>query len=60
MDVPSQNVKEEEKKDQSKEKIQKILKENILKIFNQIKKGCCRNICFNIFCHKNLICKKSK
>ena len=35
------------------------LKANIIKIFNQIKAGCGRDICFNIFCGKNLLCKKS-
>ena len=49
-----------EKKEPNKEEIQKILKQNILKIFNQIKKGCSREICYNIYCGKNLICKKSK
>jgi hypothetical protein len=48
------------KKEPNKEEIQKILKQNILKIFNQIKKGCSREICYNIYCGKNLICKKSK
>ena len=49
-----------EKKEINKEEIKKILKQNILKIFNQIKKGCSREICYNIYCGKNLICKKSK
>ena len=51
-----------EKKDNeelNKEAIQKTLKANIIKIFNQIKAGCGRDICFNIFCGKNLLCKKS-
>ena len=48
------------KKEPNKEEIQKILKQNILKIFNQIKKGCSREICYNIYCGENLICKKSK
>ena len=43
----------------NKEEIQKSLKSNIIKIFNQIKKGCSRNICFNIYCAKNMLCKKS-
>ena len=50
----------EEPKEPNKEEIQKILKENILKIFKQIKNGCCRKICYNIFCGKNILCKKSK
>ena len=43
----------------NKEEIQKKLKENILKIFKQIKNGCSRKICYNIYCGKNLLCKKS-
>ena len=50
---------EEEVKEPNKAEIQKILKENILKIFTQIKKGCSRKVCYNIYCGKNLICKKS-
>jgi hypothetical protein len=49
-----------EKKEPNKEEIQKKLKQNILKIFNQMKKGCSREICYNIYCGKNLICKKGK
>jgi hypothetical protein len=49
----------EEAKEPNKEQIQKKLKENILKIFKQIKNGCCRKICYNIYCGKNLLCKKS-
>ena len=48
-----------ESKEQRKEEIQKILKQNIITIFNQIKKGCRRKICYNIFCSKNLLCKDS-
>ena len=59
MENNSKNKKGEENQEPNKEEIQKTLKENILQIFNQIKKGCCRNICFNTFCSKNLICKKS-
>ena len=54
------SIKVEEKKEPNKEEIQKILKQNILKIFNQIKKGCPRKICYNIYCAKNLFCKHSK
>ena len=49
----------EEPKEPNKEEIQKKLKENILKIYKQIKNGCCRKICYNMFCGKNLLCKKS-
>lgn len=56
----SSNLKLEESKEPNKAEIQKILKQNILKNFNQIKNGCSRNICYNIYCAKNLICKKSK
>jgi len=48
-----------DKEELNKEEIQKALKSNIIKMFNQIKKGCSRNICFNIFCAKNLLCQKS-
>ena len=44
----------------NKQEIQNILKVNIKKIFSQIKKGCSRKVCYNIYCGKNLICKKSK
>ena len=54
-EISEKNDKEELNKDE----IQKALKSNIIKIFNQIKKGCSRNICFNIFCAKNLLCQKS-
>ena len=48
-----------EAKEANKEEIQKILKQNIIKIFNQIKKGCPHKICYNIYCFNNLICKDS-
>ena len=54
-EISEKNDKEELNKDE----IQKALKTNIIKIFNRIKKGCSRNICFNIFCAKNLLCQKS-
>ena len=41
------------------QKIQNILKQNILKIFNQVKQGCRKRICYNIYCENNLICKTS-
>ena len=56
----SSNMIIEEAKEPNKEEIQKILKNNILKIFNQIKKGCSKKICYNIYCGKNIICKHSK
>ena len=49
----------EEPKEPNKEQIQKKLKENILKIYKQIKTGYSRKICYNIYCGKNLLCKKS-
>ncbi len=60
MDNNPENSKTNNKAELNKEEIQKTLKSNILKIFNQIKIGCNRDICFNIFCAKNLLCKKSK
>lgn len=48
-----------ESKEPNKEEIQKILKQNIIKIFNQIKKGCSRKVCYNIYCSNNLLCKDS-
>ncbi len=50
---------EEEIQKPNKEEIQKILKKNILSMFNQVKNGCSRKVCYNIFCGKNLICKQS-
>ena len=48
-----------EKKEPNKVEIQNLLKQNCLKIYNQIKQGCSREICYNIYCSKNLVCKKS-
>jgi len=42
-----------------KEKFQKD-KINIKVIYKQIREGCQRKICYNIYCHNNLISKKSK
>ena len=53
-------ITEIERKEPNKEEIQKILKQNILKLFAQMKKGCKRNICYNIYCAKNILCKNSK
>jgi len=55
----SKDLSIEEPKESNKEEIQKKLKENILKLFKQIKNGCSRKICYNIYCGKNLLCKKS-
>ena len=49
-----------ESKEPNKEEIKNILKQNTLKIFNQIKKGCSHKTCYNIYCSNNLICKSSK
>ena len=44
-----------------KEKEQeKNIKLKIKSIYKQIRLGCKRKICYNIYCHNNLICKKSK
>jgi hypothetical protein len=32
----------------------------IKSLYKQIKDGCPRKICYNIYCHHNLICSKSK
>ena len=40
-------------------KIQDSIKNEILTIYQQIKKGCNRKICYNIYCSNNLICKIS-
>ena len=48
-----------EKKEPDKDQIQKILKQNILKLFTQIKKGCNKKICYNSLCANNSFCKKS-
>ena len=48
-----------EAKEPNKEEIQKVLKQNIIKIFNQIKTGCKRNVCYNVYCFNNSICKDS-
>jgi AAA+ superfamily predicted ATPase len=53
-------ITEIERKEPNKEEIQKILKQNILKLFAQMKKGCKRNICYNTYCANNILCKNSK
>ena len=47
-------------KEPNKAEIQKILKQNLLILFNQVKKGCSRKYCYNILCANNSLCKKSK
>ena len=53
------SITQVESKEPNKEEIQKILKQNIIKIFSQIKKGCPRKVCYNIYCLNNLLCKDS-
>lgn len=48
-----------EPKEPNKEEIAKLLKQNILKLFSLIKKGCGREICYNTFCANNFLCKNS-
>ena len=48
-----------ESKESNKEEIQKILKQNLIKIFNQIKKGCSRKVYYSIYCFNNLLYKDS-
>lgn len=48
-----------ESREPNKEEIQKILKQNLLKLFSQIKKGCKRKNCYNILCANNSYCKNS-
>lgn len=43
-----------------KKNLNEKLKKNILIIYNQIMNGCGRNICYNIYCKKNLYCQLSK
>ena len=49
-----------EKKEPNKEEIQKILKQNILKLFSQIKKEKKKKNCYNTLCANNILCKNSK
>ena len=44
----------------NKIELKEKLKENIIIINNQIKKGCEREICYNIYCKNNLFCQLSK
>ena len=43
-----------------KNELNEKLKKNILIIYNQIRNGCRRNICYNIYCKNNLYCQLSK
>ena len=36
------------------------IKQSVLIIYNQIEKGCKREICYNIYCKNNLFCRLSK
>ena len=47
------------KEEPDKASIQKKLKENILAIYKQIKNGCQRKFCYNIYCNKNFTCRES-
>lgn len=49
-----------ESKEPDRLEIQKKLKQAILTMYKQIINGCPRKICYNTYCHKNLICRKSK
>lgn len=53
-------IVELEAKEPNREEIQKILKKSVISIFNQIKTGCSRKICYNTYCHNNNICRESK
>ena len=53
-------IEEEKLIEPDKEEIKKKLKENSLKIFNQIKGGCYRSKCYNIYCNKCKICQERK
>ena len=56
---PSSFASQTGKGEPDKATIQKKLKENILTIFNQIKNGCERKFCYNIYCYKNFTCRES-
>lgn len=53
------SLKPLESKEPDKAEIHKILKQNLLKLFNQVKKGCSRKYCYNILCANNTLCKIS-
>lgn len=44
----------------SKNEVEKRLKENIIVVYQQMKSGCYRSHCYNIYCGKNRICHMGK
>ena len=56
---PSSSTSQIGKEEPDKAYIQKKLKENVLTIYKQIKNGCQRKFCYNIYCNKNFTCKES-
>lgn len=44
----------------TKEETMKRLKEDLIKLFKQLRTGCYRNTCYNIYCNKNPKCSLSK
>lgn len=54
------SLKPLEAKEPDKAEIQKILKQNLIQLFNQVKKGCSHKCCYNILCANNTLCKNSK
>ena len=53
------SINQIESKEPNKQEIGNVLKQNIIKIFNQIKNGCPHKKCYNIYCFNNLICNYS-
>lgn len=53
-------IVEIESKEPDRAEIQKQLKLSIIPIYKQITTGCFRNICYNVYCAKNPLCKESK
>lgn len=58
--ITSSTISKLEHKEPNKDEIKKKIKEIILNIFTQIKTGCKKKICYNIYCKNNLYCKESK
>ncbi|MCQ2817787.1 MAG: hypothetical protein MJ252_11030 [archaeon] len=50
----------QESEQETKEKVQKQLKDKILFLFNQLNQGCQGENCYNIFCAKNKYSLESK